>query len=131
MKKNVPNEVLLANAARKLKEAADALAQSAGVTEGCVPLAPPAAFITITHGYPYPEKAEMADFDFRDVLRSIQEAEGCDTDEFDDEDCDCDDWDDEGDCPDYDPISEDNDRCLFLCPCCGTCMKKHLEEELV
>lgn len=43
----------------------------------------------------------------------------------------CEAWEGEGCCPGYDPLSEKNPRCLFLCPHCGGCLRQAFLEELV
>lgn len=95
-----------------------------------IPRRPAATVVAAAYVYPYNEEDDWSQWDFREPARSEWDEDGDYDDDYE-EDYDCDDWEDVGDCPDYDPISEDNDRCLFFCPGCGSCMKKHLEEELV
>ena len=72
----------------------------------------------------------------RDLLKAIQGQgvsivvtvspiapdENDDNDEMEDED-------DEGCCPDYEPADDEDGRCVYCCPECGTCLRDYIGEE--
>ncbi len=45
-------------------------------------------------------------------------------DEDDETDCD-----DEDCCPDYEPADDEDGRCIYCCPECGTCLRDYIGEE--
>ena len=64
------------------------------------------------------------------ILGNAADEDDFDEDDFDEDEGwdEEDEWEDEEPCSGYEPISEDNDTCLYLCPGCGTCMRQYSEE---
>ncbi len=127
MKKKTPEEMTMDQIGQLLNEIVRPL-----IAYGSKPksrMSDPDPIVVVSVARFRPQEPDCTDLDFCDILETLQEAE--EARDYDPDDENCDDWDEEDDCEDYEPISENNDRCLFLCPGCGTCMKKHLEEDMV